>query len=107
MTLMRLPACVAQCFPHKSRVRRGPAVSEPIQPGWYPDPQGSAQQRWWNGISWGDLQAPPQQLQPDVQQSNGAGMNRFQRPAPVEISRAPVATRLLSLAILLGIVVVA
>lgn len=27
-----------------------------IPAGYYPDPAGSSQQRWWNGTSWGDLQ---------------------------------------------------
>ena len=27
-----------------------------IPAGYYPDPAGSPQQRWWNGTSWGDLQ---------------------------------------------------
>lgn len=31
-------------------------------PGWYPDPAGSAQNRWWTGSSWGDLQ-PYQPMQ--------------------------------------------
>ena len=30
-----------------------------IPAGYYPDPAGSPQQRWWNGTSWGELQAAP------------------------------------------------
>ncbi len=26
--------------------------------GWYPDPEGNGQ-RWWNGVSWGQLRQPP------------------------------------------------
>lgn len=29
-----------------------------IPAGWYPDPSGTEQQRWWNGVSWGDQFAP-------------------------------------------------
>jgi len=28
------------------------APTSPVPAGWYPDPQGSFQQRWWNGTSW-------------------------------------------------------
>lgn len=30
-----------------------------IPAGYYPDPAGSPHQRWWNGSSWGELQAAP------------------------------------------------
>ena len=29
--------------------------------GWYPDPEGSGQQRFWDGANWSDQLAPPQQ----------------------------------------------
>ncbi|MDQ3475666.1 MAG: DUF2510 domain-containing protein [Actinomycetota bacterium] len=36
--------------------------------GWYPDPEGNGE-RWWNGVSWGQLREPPtgepQQRYPD------------------------------------------
>ncbi len=36
--------------------------------GWYPDPEGNGE-RWWNGVSWGQLRQPPtgapQQSHPD------------------------------------------
>jgi len=36
--------------------------------GWYPDPEGNGE-RWWNGVSWGQLRQPPtgapQQPYPD------------------------------------------
>jgi hypothetical protein len=28
------------------------------EPGWYPDPSGSANLRWWNGVSWSDSTHP-------------------------------------------------
>lgn len=46
-----------------------PAYQPPVvPPGWYPDPQGMATQRWWDGSSWTDqlapLPAPPALLVP-------------------------------------------
>jgi hypothetical protein len=35
-------------------------VTSPPPAGWYPDPNGTPGQRWWNGASWSDAtQAPP------------------------------------------------
>lgn len=28
------------------------SIPEPQPPGWYPDPWGSAQWRWWDGYQW-------------------------------------------------------
>jgi hypothetical protein len=33
-------------------------VNNPV-PGWYPDPQGSGQQRWWDGTTWTSQYQPP------------------------------------------------
>jgi hypothetical protein len=46
---------------------------QPLPPaGWYPDPNGSADQRWWNGQSWTSDMSPA--------------------PAPVASAAVPVAT---------------
>ena len=29
-------------------------MAEPQRPGWYPAPDGSASEQWWNGASWSD-----------------------------------------------------
>lgn len=36
--------------------------------GWYPDPSGSGQQRWWDGSAWGAVQpsAPPPSTHPSA-----------------------------------------
>ncbi len=27
-------------------------MAEPVEPAWYPDPDGAGNERWWDGISW-------------------------------------------------------
>ena len=43
-------------------IRRGIAVTDPSQvsppAGWYPDPAGTPQQRWWDGHQWTDTLQP-------------------------------------------------
>jgi hypothetical protein len=34
-------------------------TSEAPRPGWYPDPQGGARLRWWDGTDWTDRYRPP------------------------------------------------
>jgi uncharacterized protein len=36
-----------------------PTGAVPPPPGWYPDPQGAAQQRYWDGTNWTDQVHPP------------------------------------------------
>ena len=42
---------------------RGPASTKPpaieAVPGWYPDPEGDASLRWWNGLKWTDCVSEP------------------------------------------------
>jgi hypothetical protein len=51
-------------------------------PGWYPDPQGGPQQRWWDGSKWTDATRPlasqqPQQPQVIVQKSRAGRIALF------------------------------
>lgn len=35
-------------------------MSDPApQPGWYPDPEDAARERWWNGTAWSDERRTP------------------------------------------------
>ncbi len=38
-------------------------TNTPIPAGWYPDPEGSPQQRWWDGALWTDSLAPYRSVQ--------------------------------------------
>ena len=51
-------------------------MSAPATPGWYPDPDGGARERWWNGVAWSDARRDPS--------ASGA--------APATVPAAPVAT---------------
>jgi len=68
-----------------SRYRR--RVSIPA--GWYPDPAGSTQQRWWDGTQWtGHLSGPAPLAQPYAQQAYQAPRSYI-----AEQLRAPDGTR--------------
>ena len=64
--------------------------------GWYPDPEGNGE-RWWNGMSWGQLRQPPtgapqQPHQPqgyDQQQSAGHQSQPGQQPQQGQWGQQP------------------
>ncbi|MEO8907543.1 MAG: DUF2510 domain-containing protein [Microbacteriaceae bacterium] len=43
-------------------------------PGWYPDPAGSAQQRWWDGTGWTGYLQSPQPVVPPVQPAQAGAL---------------------------------
>ncbi|MDQ3576632.1 MAG: DUF2510 domain-containing protein [Actinomycetota bacterium] len=53
--------------------------------GWYPDPEGNGD-RWWNGMSWGELRAQPAvQAQPyPTQQYDQSQSHPSQTPAYIQ-----------------------
>lgn len=50
-----VPATEGFASPQSQVTPEAPAA---IPPGWYPDPSGGAQQRWWNGATWTEHVAP-------------------------------------------------
>lgn len=59
--------------------------ANPVPAGWYPDPAGTPQTRWWDGAQWTEhYQAPSQSAQPYVAQPYGA--------QPASALRAPEGT---------------
>lgn len=47
----------------------------PIPAGWYPDPEGGATVRWWDGARWTDQHAPLQQRPEDLTAPAGTQTN--------------------------------
>jgi hypothetical protein len=94
--------------------RYGAAVSEPEpqpQPGWYPDPAGSADLRWWDGAAWTDDVHPGAAA---AQPASGAvapsaAAPTATAPAPAAIRREEGRRRhpALALALIVGLLVVA
>jgi hypothetical protein len=78
-----------------------------VPPAWYPDPEGSAQQRYWDGQQWSDhLSPPPPQATnmafPEEVQPTGIGDDRTglspsptSHPAVTPSGRPPAATTVL------------
>lgn len=57
------PQQAAQPYAQQSTAPVAPAAQTPppadVPAGWYPDPQGSGQQRYWDGAAWTTHTAPP------------------------------------------------
>lgn len=95
------------------------AVNEP-QPGWYPDPAGSAALRWWDGERWtDDTHTPGQQAasapSSSAPSSSAPGTAVATRPAPTAPTRPPAGRAdaakprhpALAFALIIGLLVVA
>ena len=69
------------------------------RPGWYPSPDGTPGERWWNGSSWSDSRrggpavAPPAPLPPVPTVVYGADNPAPQRPNPYASPVPPAAPR--------------
>ncbi len=78
-------------------------MSEPQQtpPGWYVDPNG--QQRWWDGVQWGDVAPPPVPAVADPYAAAGAYAPAVQSYGPAQIeAEKGMATMAQGLPILVG-----
>ena len=61
-----------------------------VPAGWYPDPLGHPQLRWWNGEGWTEqVSAAPEPL--IMQQSNFSWKNEEQTPVVVQVVAQPAA----------------
>lgn len=61
-------------------------MSEQQEAGWYPDPSGENQERFWDGDSWTDYYAP---IVPSDEQEHGASTAREDYPYLAELSHRP------------------
>lgn len=63
---------------------------QPLPPaGWYPDPNGSAQQRWWNGQSWTNDLAPVAAAPAEAMAATPAAEPGYAITAPAAYSPQP------------------
>jgi len=64
-----------------------------IPAGWYPDPRGSAQRRWWDGTAWTHaLEAPPEPVTPAYANLPGPGTPAYANlPGPARRTPSPSA----------------
>ena len=64
-----------------------------IPAGWYPDPRGSAQRRWWDGTAWTHaLEAPPEPVTPAYANLPGPGTPAYANlPGPTRRTPSPSA----------------
>jgi hypothetical protein len=58
------------------------ALSPTVPAGWYPDPWGSASQRWWDGTAWSENLYPHPDAQPE-EQSEPRAEHVVAEPVPV------------------------